>query len=118
MTSPNITDAIKKALEEILVFRRHGFVPQKQFRDNSEKGVEQADWHDTYYYRALDGALPELGLTHSSSPYGHLIAVCSLPWDNLYHFATGSPVPAEKVPALLDSYMESIRAGRKFVPPQ
>ena len=119
MTSPNIADAIKKAVEGILVFERHGFVPEKHQYESSEPLTR--GWRDTNYERAHDGTLPELRLTHSfSTRYGNNIVVNSLSQDpsGLYQFATGSPVPAERVPALLDGYMESIRAGRKFVPPQ
>jgi hypothetical protein len=79
--------------------------------------LKKAGWWRNIYTREEQKNVPQLDLTiREHREYGINLTVNSFPFNDLYHFHTGSPVIQEEALKLFRGYMTAAKEGKKFSP--
>ncbi|MCA9488196.1 MAG: hypothetical protein KC516_04515 [Nanoarchaeota archaeon] len=103
----------KNEIEEKL--KGEGFEPEPIGFSQHHTDLPEGGWKLLEFKREKDGEVPELLLgVKRYEKYGINILLTSIPYDNHYTFATGSPVSEERVLTLLEGYISSAKEGRKY----
>jgi hypothetical protein len=95
--------------------REHKFNSEPIDLTLDRKHMEEIGWKVSKFKKNKEGEIPELLLKISQhEKYGINIALFSIPWERIYHFATGSTVNEEEAVRLFNGYLSAIREGKKY----
>ena len=85
------------------------------FMDGRYEDSRKAGWSISEFERQEEGNQPKIRLLlREHQKYGTNVIFFSIPPNETYRFATGSPVTEDNAMEIINKYMESAKKGEKF----